>query len=403
MPLSVGIVGKPNVGKSTFFNASTLAMVEVASYPFTTIKPNRGIGYLRTKCVCKEYNVEDSPVNSKCYDGVRLIPVELIDTAGLVPDAWQGRGLGNQFLDEIRRADALIHIVDVSGSTDLEGRTIKPGMHDPVEDIHFLEREITMWYAQIIKRDWQKIIRTIESKKIEFYHLLEVKLSGLSVNKEHIIKALRKTNLNSEKPKLWNDHDFMRFVDVLRGISKPMLIAANKIDLPTAEENIERLKKLEYLVIPCSAKAEFLLRRATLKKVINYLPGDSIFERINSTNITGRQKKALDIIREKIFQKYGSTGIQETINSAFFKLLKMIVVYTVEDVEKLSDHKGRILPDVRLVIKGTTARELAYKIHTELGENFIYAIDAHSKRRHSEDYILKDNDVISIVSSKKRF
>jgi ribosome-binding ATPase YchF (GTP1/OBG family) len=378
-------------------------MVEVANYPFTTIKPNRGIGYLRTKCVCKEYNVEDSPVNSKCYDGVRLIPVELIDTAGLVPDAWQGRGLGNQFLDEIRKSDALIHIVDVSGSTDLEGRTIKPGIHDPIEDILFLEREITMWYAQIIKRDWQKITRIIDSKKIELYRLLEMKLSGLSINREHIIKALRETKLNSEKPKLWNDHDFMRFVDALRRISKPILIAANKIDLPTAEENIERLKKLEYIVIPCSAKAEFLLRRATLKKFINYLPGNSIFKRINSTSITIAQKKALDIIREKILQKYGSTGVQKTINSAFFKLLKMIIVYTVEDVEKLSDRKGRILPDVRLVIKGTTARDLAYKIHTDLGENFIYAVDANSKRRHSEDYILKDNDVISIVSSKKRY
>ncbi|MEM1990997.1 MAG: GTPase, partial [Candidatus Bathyarchaeia archaeon] len=178
--MMVGIVGKPNVGKSTFFSAATLATVDIASYPFTTIKPNKGIGYFRTQCVCKELNVKDNPVNSVCVDGVRLIPVELIDCAGLVPDAWQGRGLGNQFLDEIRKADALIHVVDASGSTDIEGRLVKPGMHDPLEDVKFLERELTMWFAQIMKRDWPRIARTVESGAADLSSLLEERLSGLA-------------------------------------------------------------------------------------------------------------------------------------------------------------------------------------------------------------------------------
>jgi len=255
----VGIIGKPNTGKSTFFSATTLAPVEIASYPFTTIKPNRGIAYVRSPCVCKEFNVQDNPVNSLCLDGIRLIPVELIDCAGLVPGAWQGRGLGNQFLDEIRKADALIHIVDASGATDSEGKLCKPGAHDPLEDARFLETEITMWLAQILKRDWPKLARTAESGTKDLLSLLEERLSGLAIRRKHIFEAVRKTELNAEKPTSWSDKDLTEFLDTLRSIAKPMLIAANKIDVEPAEENFERLKNLDYIVIPCCAEAELAL------------------------------------------------------------------------------------------------------------------------------------------------
>ncbi len=398
----VGIVGKPNVGKSTFFSAATLATVEIANYPFTTVKPNKGIGYVRTQCVCREFNVEDNPVNSVCLDGVRLIPVELIDTAGLVPDAWQGRGLGNQFLDEIRKADALIHIVDAAGSTDLEGRVLTPGSHDPLEDVKFLEKEMTMWFAQILKKDWPKLARTVDSGMADMYTLLEERLSGLSIRRRHVIEALKVTELDADKPSGWSNEDFMSFVDSLRKVSKPMLIAANKIDIPVAEENFERLKESGNLVISCSSEAELVLRRAAEKELISYKPGDADFEITRPGNLTEKQKKALEIIREKVLQRHGTTGVQEAINAAFFKLLNMITVYTVEDVERLSDHNGRVLPDARLLPQGTNARELAYRIHTELGESFIHAIDARSRIRRGEDYILKDRDVISVVSAKKR-
>ena len=398
----VGIVGKPNTGKSTFFSAVTLVPVEIASYPFTTIKPNRGIGYLRTPCVCKEFNVKDNPKNSICLDGIRLVPVELIDCAGLVPGAWQGRGLGNQFLDEIRKADALIHIVDAAGATDSEGKMCKLGSHDPAEDVKFLETEMTMWLAQILKRDWPKMARTAESGAEDIVSLLETRLSGLAIRRAHINEALRKTNLNVEKPTLWSDDDLIRFLDVLRSISKPMLIAANKIDLPTAEENAERLKELGYMVIPCCAEAELALRRAAEKSLIDYRPGDCNFTIKKPEELTETQGKALKVIQERILQKFGSSGVQEAINMAFFKLLNMIVVYPVEDLEHLSDHNGRVLPDAYIVPYGTTARQLAYIIHTELGESFIHAIEAHEKKRIGENYVLKDRDVISIVSAKKR-
>jgi len=398
----LGIVGKPNVGKSTFFSAATLVPAEIANYPFTTIKPNRGVGYVRTPCVCREFGVKDNPMNSMCLDGVRLIPVEFIDCAGLVPGAWQGRGLGNQFLDEIRKADVLIHIVDASGGTDCEGRICKPGEHDPVEDVKFLEREITMWMASILKKDWPKIARTAESGAKDLLTILEERLSGLAIKRVHIFEAVRRTGLNAEKPTAWSEEDFLRFIDALRQIAKPALIAANKIDVPPAEENLERLKKLNYIVVPCCAEAELALRRAAEKNLIDYKPGDSDFKINSPEKLTESQLRALEAIREKVLLKYGSTGVQEAINAAYFKLLNMIVVYPVENLERLSDHNGRVLPDAYLVPHGTTARELAYLIHTELGESFIYAIEARERKRVGEDYILKNRDVISIVSAKKR-
>ncbi len=398
----LGVVGKPNTGKSTFFSAATLALAEIANYPFTTIKPNRGIGYVRTPCVHPEFNVTDNPKNSMCIDATRLIPVELIDVAGLVPGAWEGRGLGNQFLDEIRRADALIHVVDASGGTDCEGRICKPGEHDPLEDVAFLEREITMWMTSILKKDWAKIARTVDADKKGIYGLLEDRLSGLGIKRSHVSEATRKAGLNPDKPSSWSDTEFEKFVDILRRVSKPMLIVANKIDLPAAQANVERLKKLNYSVIACSAEAELALRRAAEKQLIDYKPGDCNFKITQPEKLAPNQIRALETVKEKILVPNGSTGVQEAINTAYFKLLNMITVYPVEDLEHLSDHNGKVLPDVYLVPYGTTAHQFAYIIHSELGESFLYALDARGKRRIGEDAVLKDRDVISVVSAKKR-
>lgn len=398
----LGIVGKPNTGKSTFFSAATLAPAEIANYPFTTIKPNRGVGYVRTPCVHEEFNVSDNPANSICLNGVRLIPVEFIDCAGLVPGAWQGRGLGNQFLDEIRKADVLIHIVDASGGTDCEGKLCKPGENDPLEDVKFLEHEITMWMANILKKDWSKTARTAEAETKDLLSMLEERLSGLAIKRSHIYEAIRKTGLNADKPTFWSDEDFLKFVNMLRQIAKPMLIVANKMDIPISQVNFERLKESKRLVVPVCAEAELALRRAAEKQLIDYRPGDCNFKTNKPESLSESQLRALETIREKILLNFGSTGVQEAINTAFFKLLSMITVYPVEDLEHLADHTGRVLPDAYLVPYGTTARQLAYIIHTELGQGFIYAVEAREKKRIGEDYILKDRDVVSIVSARKR-
>ncbi len=402
MGYMVGVVGKPNTGKSTFFSAATLVSVPIANYPFTTIKPNRGVGYVRKPCVCTEFNVKDQPANSACVNGTRLIPVEMIDVAGLVPGAWAGKGLGNQFLDEVRMADALVHVVDAAGGTDSDGKLCTPGTHDPVEDVKFLEEEIDMWWLQIVKKDWEKIARRTESTGEDLADLLEKRLSGLAIRRDQILQAVKKSGLNTDKPTAWKEDDLRHFLHELRTVSKPMILAANKIDLPTAEENVERLKKLGYSVVPCCAEAELALRRSSEKGLTDYTPGAKSFNILKPNELREEQKQALETIGKKILSKWSSTGVQDTINAAYLKLLRMVAVYPVEDPEKLTDHMKRVLPDTYLVPEGTTAKEFASIIHSDLGEGFIYAIEARSKMRLGEDYKVKDGDVLSIVSAKKR-
>jgi len=397
----VGVVGKPNVGKSTFFSAATLAHVAIANYPFTTIKPNRGVGYVRTPCVCRELGVQDNPSNSACIDGIRLVPVELVDCAGLVPGAWQGRGLGNQFLDEIRQADALIHIVDAAGATDIEGKPCDAGAHDPREDVKFLETELDMWLLQIVKKDWDKTVKRVEGTKEDLGPVLEERLSGLGVRRAHVMKAQNAVGLDAAHPGGWSEDQLLKFLHEVRRVTKPMLIAANKIDIPVAKENAEALGKLGYPVIPCCAEAELALRRTAEKGLTDYKPGDSSFK-VTGPSLTAEQQAALDRVREKILIPWGSTGVQAAIDYAFFRMLSMIAVYPVENPEALTDHKGRVLPDAYLVPYGTSAKQFAGMIHSDLGEGFLYGVDVRSKMRVGEDQVLKDRDVISIVSAKKR-
>ncbi len=397
----IGVVGKPNTGKSTFFSAATLIPVPIAPYPFTTVEPNKGVASARVKCVHEEMGVIDNPKNSVCVNGIRLAPVELIDVAGLVPDAWQGRGLGNKFLDEVRRADVLLHIVDASGGTDSEGRLTNPGTHDPLEDVSFLEREISMWIHQILAKDWERAAKAADVSGIDAIELLEKRLTGLSITRKQIVEAVRKLGLNSTRPITWSLDDLYRLSETVRRISKPILIVANKMDSSYSEANLQRLREAfkETIVVPCSAESELALKRAAKKGTIIYQAGDPTFK-IISEQLTQPQKEALAYIQERVLKKFGSTGVQEAIERAIFDVLKFIAIFPVEDVSKLTDHEGRVLPDVFFAPEGTTAREFAYRIHTELGETFIYAVDARSKQKIGEEHPLKNRAIIKIVAGK---
>ena len=402
-----GIIGKPNVGKSTFFNAATLLNVAVANYPFTTINPNIGNGYIRVKCVHEELGVKDNPVNSACVDGTRLIPVRLVDVAGLVPGASTGRGLGNKFLDDLRQADALIHVIDASGGTDEEGRSVKAGSHDPVADVGFIRKEIVLWIKSLLDKDWPKITRAVESGSANAMKLqtaLMEKLSGLSIDERSIELAVHQRGLKIDKPSGWSDSDLYDFCETLIDISKPILIAANKCDLPTAPETIKRIASQfsESIVIPCAAEAELLLRRASQAGLISYVPGDSGFSVPNEAKISPAQKRALDLVTTQVLDIWKGTGVQKAVNDAYLKLLKGIVVYPVEDETKLSDKKGNVLPDARIMHLDDTARDLAFKVHTDLGNSFLYAIDVRTGLRVGSDYELKNNDVLKIVSSARK-
>jgi len=397
--MQIGIVGKPNVGKSTFFNAATDAHAEIANYPFTTIDANHGVMYVRKPCPCKDFGVTCTPHNSKCVDGTRFVPIDAIDVAGLVPDAFKGKGLGNKFLDDLRQAHALIHIVDASGSADAEGNPCGLGQYDPLNDVDFLEKEVVYWLKNIIKKSWEDIARKCEvaGKKVD--KMLAEKLTGLGIKEEHIHNAIRALDLGTDKPSKWTDDELLKLSDYIRKISKPMLIAFNKSDIaPDATmAKLEEVKEQGYVVVPTSAEAELALTNAMDKGLIDYNPGGSDFKILKESELSEKQTKALEYIRTHVLQKYGATGIQRCIEESV-KMLDLIVVYPVEDDTHLTDKEGRVLPDAYLMPRGSTAKDMAYKVHTDIGDHFIRAIDARTHRVIGSDHELKDGDVVRIVA-----
>jgi len=398
--LLVGIVGKPNVGKSTFFSAATLKSVPIADYPFTTIKANVGMAYLRTKCVHEEMGVQDNPKNSVCKDGVRLIPVKLVDVAGLVEGASSGRGRGNQFLDELRQADALIQVVDASGSTDVEGRKAPAGSNDPLADVAMVEREFDLWLYGLVMKDWEKFSRLTEQVGGKVVEALAARLSGLSVSAVDVEEVIARLKLRADKPTLWTPEQLMQFATQLRELKKPNLIAANKADLPTSVANIERLRESGRRVVPCASEAELLLRRASEHNLVRYVPGEGSFTVPSPEKLNPAQKAALQTVEEKVMKPLGGTGVQEAINQAYFALLNAVVVFPVEDENKLTDKSGNVLPDAYVMKGGSTAIDLARTVHSQLAEGFLYAIDARSKKRVAADYVLRNRDILKIVSTK---
>lgn len=389
--MEIGIVGKPNVGKSTFFKALTLADVEIANFPFTTKDANIGIGYVRVECPCREFNIECRPKNSFCVKGNRFVPVRVIDVAGLVPGAHEGKGLGNKFLDDLRRADVLLHVVDISGRTDENGEVTDN--YDPEKDIRFLENEIDMWFFNVIKRNWAKISNKVRHQGADIVTELSEQLSGLEINDAQIKESIEMTGLDGKRE--WDDNDVMKFSSILRKISKPILIVANKIDID--KENFSRLSE-KYNMIPTSAESELALKQAERAGFISYIPGDSDFEVLR--NMEEKQRKALDFIRKRMFEEFGSTGVQNCLNSAVFDILKMIVVYPVENENRFTDSKGNILPDTYLLPEESTVLDLAYKVHSEIGDKFIGAIDCRTKKRIGKDHLLKNGDIIKIITRR---
>lgn len=390
--LSIGLAGKPNAGKSTFFKGATLVDVEIANYPFTTIDANHGVSHVRVKCPCKELGVEGGC--GRCRDGVRFVPIEMIDVAGLVPDAHLGKGLGNEFLDSLRLAEAVIHVLDASGSADAEGNPVGLGNYDPMKDVEFLKYEIGMWLWGILEKNWPKLMRHYSSDKMKADQLIFEQLGGAGVSDANVRWALAEM---AKDPGKWDAEDLKSFAGLLRQASKPMIIAANKVDL-APKENVDRLLTLKSeIVIPVSGAAEIALRMADKAGLIRYLPGDPDFQVVGQLNKA--QSAGLEKIRD-LLRRFGSTGVQQCINRAVFDLLDYITVYPVEDESKYTDKKGVVLPDAYLMKRGSTAKDLAYRIHSDIGDSFLFAVDARKKMRLGEKYELKDGDVIKIVSTK---
>jgi len=396
--MQVGVVGKANVGKSTFFKALTLMDVLIANYPFATITPNKGFAFVRVPCIDRDFGVQCNPRFGYCAQGTRFVPVEVIDVAGLVPGAHLGKGMGNQFLDDIRQAHALIHVVDMSGGTNEKGEPVEPGTYDPANDVRFLEVELDYWYLAILKKGWDKLARNLQHEHKEVAKALGVQLSALGVTEDMVADAIKKLDLSMDAT-AWTEEQMLQIAMILRKQTKPMLIVANKMDIPAAKANLERCTKQfpEYVFVPCSAESELALKEAAKKGLIEYIPGSKDFK--PTGQLQPAQEKALNFIKQNVLDALGSTGVQQAIDTAVFELLKYIAIFP-GGVNKLADQHGNVLPDCFLLPPGSTALDFAAKIHTDLAKNFVAAIDVKTKRKVGREHVLKHRDVVEILTSK---
>jgi len=390
--LSLALAGKPNAGKSTFYTAATRADVDVANYPFTTIDANRGVATARTDCPCLER--EERCGNDRCHDGKRYVPLELYDVAGLVPGAHEGRGLGNQFLDELTNADAILHVIDASGGTDAEGEPVEPGSHDPVDDVEFIEQEMTQWLAGIIDRNWEAVERKSRSPEFDINDALTELLTGFGATTADVAACLRDLDYPDD-PMQWDDEETEALAAAVRARTKPIILVANKVDIADGD-TLDRLTDAADIVIPATADGELALRRAVEAGVVDYDPGDDDFEIVG--DISDQQAAGLEQIRD-VMAEHGGTGVQAALNAAVYDLLDHVTAYPVENETKWVDGQGNVLPDAFLLPDGSTPTDLAAKIHSDIAEGYLHAVNGKTDRRISDDYELDDGDVIKIVST----
>jgi len=388
--LSLALAGKPNAGKSTFYKAATMADVDVGNYPFTTIDPNRGVTHARTRCPC----LDREERCGNCEGGVRYVPVELLDVAGLVPGAHEGRGLGNQFLDALTDSDAILAVLDAAGGTDAEGEPVEIGTYDPVEEADFVEAELEQWLAGIIERNWETIVRKSRSPDFDIDDALTEMLTGFGATEYDVAASLRAVEYPDD-PQQWSDADRERLARDVRERTKPIVLVANKADV-APPENLERLQESDKPVVSATADGELALRTAAEAGVVEYLPGDEDFDVVG--DVSDAQREGLETIRE-VMTEHRGTGVQRSIDTAVYDVLDMVTAYPVQNETRWTDGTGETLPDAFLLPRGSTPKDLAYAVHSDIGEGYLHAVDGRSKRRIAEDYELEEGDVIKIVST----
>jgi len=390
--LSVALAGKPNAGKSTFYRAATMADVDIGNYPFTTIDANHGMSHVRTRCPCLD--LDERCGTDHCHDGKRYVPVELIDVAGLVPGAHEGRGLGNQFLDELTNADVILNVVDASGGTDEEGEPVEVGSYDPVQDVHFVEEEMDLWLASIVERNWETVERQSRSPDFDVDDALADLLTGVGATEYDVAAVLRNLDY-PEDPIQWTDEDREALGRAIRKRTKPIVVVANKADV-APEGNVERLCETADVVVPATAEGEFALRQGSNAGAVDYDPGDEGFETVG--DLSDQQAQGLERIRG-VLEAWGGTGVQTALNTAVYDLLDHFTAYPVQNESKWTDGQGNVLPDAFLLPDGSTPNDLAFAVHSDIGEGYLHAVDARENRRIGEDHELEEGDVVKIVST----
>ncbi len=426
--MRIGLVGKPNVGKSTTFAALTESAVEIANYPFTTIDPNVGVTFLpaEANCPCQtlrekreadgrlEPTTTDDmregslcePRTGTCIGHCRTVPVTLVDVAGLVPGAHDGKGRGNQFLNDLAQCDALIQVVDASGGTDIEGNPMGPGSCDPIDEHAFLVEELAMWIHGILDTGWVRGVRRVQAEgERGLVDFITSQLTGIGGSESMVmvaISAFKDENSDLGVPWDWEDSVRKSLAHHLRRAVFPLCVAANKADVAEAGAWDALATKVESeggILLPTSADSELALRRAAKAGFIDYPPGAENFTltEAGQTDLNDAQRKGLESLGERL-ERLGGTGLVELVSRIVRERLDRIVAYPVQDEGNWTDGDGRVLPDALLVQRGTTAKGLAYAVHSDLGDGFIRAVDGRTGRVIGAEHELNDNDVIKIVA-----
>ncbi|POS83025.1 P-loop containing nucleoside triphosphate hydrolase [Erysiphe pulchra] len=378
---------------------------------FTTIDPQRAIGYLQIDCACKRYNLSErcKPNYGSCINGRRSVPIELLDVAGLVPGAHEGRGLGNKFLDDLRHADALIHVVDVSGTTDAEGKATRG--YDPSSDIVWLRSEIVQWILGNLSKRWESIKRRHIAVKATAVETLQSQFSGYGSTTALIARTLDRINIKDPLEQ-WTSDTIARVVEAFIDEKFPTVIALNKIDHPDADKNISKITKLHdpKSIVLCSAIMEVFLRKLNKQGYVRYTEGSEYVQTREDLieegdpnggglkEIDEKLMTRLDDIKDMVLYRFGSTGVVQALSRAA-ELLGLVPVFPVRNTTTFSSSasaSSAVFRDCLLVKKGTTVAEVARKV---IGDAPLAYIEGPGSVRVAEDKLVfvGNNDVILFV------
>ncbi|KAK4546853.1 hypothetical protein LTR36_001585 [Oleoguttula mirabilis] len=345
--------------------------------------------------------------------GIRSVPIELLDVAGLVPGAHQGKGLGNKFLDDLRHADALIHVVDVSGTTDAEGKATRG--YDPSVDIVWLRSEIVNWILGNLMQKWGGLKRRHIAIKATAVETLQNQFSGYGSNSAIVARTLDKMQLKQPLQD-WTDDTIASVVNHFVDEKFPTVIALNKIDHADSDKNVAKIAKMEKpeRLVLCSAISEVFLRRLVKQGFVRYIPGsefvdtrDDLIEQGEADGgglkeMDEKLKQRIENLKDMVLYRFGSTGVNQVLTRAS-ELLGLVPVFPVRNIGTFGGgeaggggggEKAAVFRDCVLVKKRSTVGDVYRKVMGDAPLAYVETVGGVRVSEEDEVGVGK-NDILS--------